>query len=1221
MIRHTFSLLAFLSRLAVLLFCVLGLGFLGLRYVILPDINHWRPQIQRLVSQAVGSEVTVGAISANWGGLYPSFQLQSVNVLDAAGEPLLAVPELRAVLDWRSVLALEPRFVSLFARDVNLEVRRADDGRLWVLGQAIDPADTEPVKADGQSELVHWMLGQRRIMLRNATLRWQDDTRSPDPLVLTEVSLDIVNRPDHHAFGLSALPPAGFGSLLDIRAEFVNTSVTSEGRLSLGNSTGKVYASVQEMHPAGWQRWIDLPLRFDVDEVSARLWLELAGARPVRAAADVQLRHVQLPLPDDGELTMGALRFFADGSWSALQRLAAAKGQVPATPAGTPDEEAPPSVAYRFAAQHISLKAPSVIPSRPQLAALSGEGQVFRQRQGAASLAFDTLQVNDPQLRATLSGQWRQGGDGPEGLVDIKGDIRYLDIDAIDLFLPLTVNADAREWMAESLRKGDVDQGSLMLSGDLFHFPFQQQPAKGEFLLEGRYRNAVIDYLPAQGNEKPWPALHNLQGTVRLHRADLQITGDSAEMSPAPGQTISLRDIHARMPDIEADGTVLTIRADTQAPAPAYLSLMTHSPLGAMLDGVLDQATGSGDWQVPLTLDIPLEDTDKATVSGTVLLDDDSVQLAPGMPALSGLKGSVAFSESGLGIKDLKGELLGGPVTVSGGLGKDASGVLLRGEAGSKALAGFAGVRAMQRLEGSLAYVAQVQQKGGDVQVQVESDLKGLALRLPPPLGKSADTSLPLKVNWSRFSKSSMALRAGLGPMTMVLLHPDRASGKGPFFRSGWVAIGQQPKLPPDGLLLDLRLKAVDLDAWDTVLDEFSQAPEGSDGIKPVTDPLPRIRSLRLQADSARALGQSLEFLTFTATRPDSGQWRVDVSSSEVAGTLFWREANGRVAGRVDARFDRLQLGDAPADGEEAPTERASDEFSEALARSDAIDIPGISLYVKHFSLYGMPVGELTVMGLNQSRGRLWRLDELRLASEAVVFTGSGLWRLEGESRGLQLDLSADVRNLGEYFSQIGHKGIMEGGAGQVHGRLEWRNVPWSFDRADLNGELSFDLQKGRFSSVSSYTARLLELLSLQSVKRLATFNFSPRDVAQEGFPYDRLAGKVDVKNGVMHTRDYRVTGPAATIVLEGSVNLVDEALNLDAVVVPNLDVSGAAVAAGIAVNPIVGIGAFLGQLLLQTPLSKAMTVQYHIDGSWKDPKIKEVPVAPGAAEKKAPAP
>jgi uncharacterized protein YhdP len=183
----------------------------------------------------------------------------------------------------------------------------------------------------------------------------------------------------------------------------------------------------------------------------------------------------------------------------------------------------------------------------------------------------------------------------------------------------------------------------------------------------------------------------------------------------------------------------------------------------------------------------------------------------------------------------------------------------------------------------------------------------------------------------------------------------------------------------------------------------------------------------------------------------------------------------------------------------------------------------------------------------------------------------------------------------------------MSEGAGKLSAKLEWRNMPWAFSRADLNGNLSFNLSKGRFSAVNSHTARLLELLSMQSIKRLAKLDLSPANLAREGFPFDNLGGRLTLTKGIMSTHDYRVTGPVATIVLEGDVNLVSETLDLDAVVVPNLDVSGAAVAAGIAINPIVGIGAFLTQWLLQAPLSKAMSVQYHVDGPWDKPQVNEV--------------
>src|SRR5690606_968858 len=76
---------------------------------------------------------------------------------------------------------------------------------------------------------------------------------------------------------------------------------------------------------------------------------------------------------------------------------------------------------------------------------------------------------------------------------------------------------------------------------------------------------------------------------------------------------------------------------------------------------------------------------------------------------------------------------------------------------------------------------------------------------------------------------------------------------------------------------------------------------------------------------------------------------------------------------------------------------------------------------------------------------------------------------------------------------------------------------------------------------------------------------------------------------------------------LEGNSNIIDETLDMQAVIVPNLDVSGAAIAAGIAINPVIGIGAFLSQWLLKNPLARAMTVRYRATGTWDDPVITEI--------------
>jgi uncharacterized protein YhdP len=244
---------------------------------------------------------------------------------------------------------------------------------------------------------------------------------------------------------------------------------------------------------------------------------------------------------------------------------------------------------------------------------------------------------------------------------------------------------------------------------------------------------------------------------------------------------------------------------------------------------------------------------------------------------------------------------------------------------------------------------------------------------------------------------------------------------------------------------------------------------------------------------------------------------------------------------------------------------------------------------------------------VSQTRGELWKLNKLSVTSPAVQVNGTGLWRLRGPDRGLTLDAQAKINDMGEYFDQINFKNVLSGGEGTIKGQFEWRNLPWKYKKSDLNGKLEVELDDGRFITLNSRTARLLELLSLQSLRRLAAFKFNPANLAKEGFPFDKLRGTLAIKNGVMTTSNYRVTGPVATIVIGGQANLTTEILDLQAVVIPNLDVSGAAIAAGIAVNPVVGIGAFLTQWLLRAPLAKAMTVQYRVEGNWDAPKISEI--------------
>ena len=115
-----------------------GLAFagvvLGLRHWILPNIESYRGDIARIVSERARQKVTIGSIHANWDGLRPQLVLGQVTVFDAAGRPALELARIDATLSWLSLLELELRLHAVDIYRPTLQVRRDAHGVLSVAG-------------------------------------------------------------------------------------------------------------------------------------------------------------------------------------------------------------------------------------------------------------------------------------------------------------------------------------------------------------------------------------------------------------------------------------------------------------------------------------------------------------------------------------------------------------------------------------------------------------------------------------------------------------------------------------------------------------------------------------------------------------------------------------------------------------------------------------------------------------------------------------------------------------------------------------------------------------------------------------------------------------------------------------------------------------------------------------------------------------------------------
>src|SRR5690606_9965187 len=88
------------------------------------------------------------------------------------------------------------------------------------------------------------------------------------------------------------------------------------------------------------------------------------------------------------------------------------------------------------------------------------------------------LAILNKDMDASLQGTWEAGGIGAAGVADVRGSFKRATIAAIDDYLPTSVSLEARQWMAHGLAAGKITDASLLLQGDLEHFPFAENPDK-----------------------------------------------------------------------------------------------------------------------------------------------------------------------------------------------------------------------------------------------------------------------------------------------------------------------------------------------------------------------------------------------------------------------------------------------------------------------------------------------------------------------------------------------------------------------------------------------------------------------------------------------------------------------------------------------------------------------------------------------------------------------
>ena len=800
---------------------------------------------------------------------------------------------------------------------------------------------------------------------------------------------------------------------------------------------------------------------------------------------------------------------------------------------------------------------------------------IWRRGGDGITILSDSVRLANADLDSESSLHITLPADGASPVVDLQSNWSVSDLSAARRYLPAgPIKPALHRWLANALVAGSAPRGSTRIVGALDRFPFDD--GDGVFRIDARLEDATLRY------HDKWPA-------VRIADLDLVVDKTRLYTERNVASTLGNATVDARVEIPDLRNPVLRIDATADGTLETIRDFSRQSPIATLFGGHLDRISVDGDASFTLDLVYPILDRENWQVTAVIRPEGGSVRIA-GFPApVTELEGAVMIRRRSLQAEALHGTFLGQPVEVDLARLDDPAydvAVYAAGTVGAADLGRELNLPIDGLIEGATPYSLSLRfpragsAQPAPVEIAIATDLSGMAVHTPPPLGKTAATPRSLSAT-IRFPVRDRIESAGnLADNVRWSLAFENGAGGWDFDR-GVVALGGAAPGEPEsrGLHIEGRTPEVDVDEWLDLTRGDGEAPGFGE----------RIRSIDLVVDRLRVVGQHLGRHHFVVNR-SALDWAVQLEGEQAVGTIsIPYELDGE-------RPILLEMETLVLPGAEEGADTKAQPFA------DPRGLPRITVSAGQFSLGNRHLGSLQADFARTALG----LEARSFIAESASFDigGSAGWIVDesdptGQRSYLEAQLtSSDVERT---LEQLDYQPGIESEAMDIDFDVSWSGGPREDFLASLDGNVRVHFGTGQLDDVEPGAGRVFGLMSVVALPRRLSLDF--RDVFERGFVFDEITGNFRLDDGVAHTCDLSLKGPAADVGIVGETSLVAKDYRQAAVVSANvgntLPVVGAVVA-----GPQVAAALLIFSQIFKKPLQEMGQIYYAIDGSWSDPVI-----------------
>jgi len=811
---------------------------------------------------------------------------------------------------------------------------------------------------------------------------------------------------------------------------------------------------------------------------------------------------------------------------------------------------------------------------------------IWRRGDQGTTVLSDNIVLRNSFLDSETSVEVTIPNDGAAPIIDLDSRFSVSDVAVAGDYVPfMPKRPRMSEMFQNGLLAGRIEQGRARLYGPVDKLPFEGD--EGRMLIEGTVRDGVMIY------QARWPALEVVE-------ADIVIDNMSLRSERNRLVTVGNRAVDAKLEIPNFRQPVMTLSGLAAGTLESLRQLCLQSPINDVFGGQLERVSVSGDGTVGLDLRVPIRDWRSFSFTSRIQTSNGSLAIDGFSAPLTDVSGIVTIERDDIRSESLGATFLGAPISIELEQAPESTPFRIianaAGETTIRAVASEFGLPLDSRASGSLDYTARLLFPRGQVEtpepftIEIATDLVGVEIDLPQPLGKPPDQAIDLAASIF-MPRGSNRIESTGSASDLLRWQVEFTRDQAWDLDRGIVSFGTEDIAEPAetrGLHLRGETDYVYAQDW------FDLAHDSTERVGIAE----RIRSIDMQIGDLHILGQHLVDHRFRLDRSAS-EWIVQLDGELVLGSVSvpYDFNSGEP---IVVTAERLLLpGNGAGNDRPAPV-------------IDPRSLPPVTIHAAQLALGNRNLGQVEAEFMHTADGLVG--EGITATDETFQIVGDAGWVIdESDPVGNRSYVNATLAstNVEKTMRRLDYDpGIISDDLSMVLD-MSWSGGPSERLLESLDGNVKVKIGAGQLAEVKPGAGRVFGLMSIAALPRRLALDF--RDVFGKGFGFDSINGNFLIVNGDSYTCNLSLEGPAANIGIVGRAGLVSREYDQAAVVSANfgnaLPVAGALVA-----GPQVAAALLIFSQIFKKPLKEVSQVYYGISGSFDEPDIKSMTAADFAA-------